>query len=278
MHTPINRSRYLKFSPNDDWNKVLHSSLQFLRGSWASDWVGVPWVLEVCIEKLLGLDHRNTLIENILNSARIVAINIESISKLSWEPDYHNRLHFCDALTGLCILLSIERERSGKLDEYWTAILLLTVVAHDYRHPGGRNNAKMEIENQTVQALEDICGLCLIDKQSCNIVMDLIRKTDPACINQNHSVVFGQAFDFNKNWATILVNEVDILASCTSEFGPNLSIQLIKEFMTKGVNFTQGIEIAMSRKNFLNEVKFSSPASHILNIEAEIQAEVYSLI
>ena len=127
MPPSIDRRRYLCISPPIDWSNVLNKSLWFLRDSWSEvrsgGWIGVPQVLDTCISLLIAPDQFRERNWNLIHSARMVAINIELHANQIVEPNYHNRLHFCDALTGICILMLIEKERTGLIEEYWSAFI-----------------------------------------------------------------------------------------------------------------------------------------------------------
>ncbi len=278
MSLSIDRSKYLPIEELNNWPGILDSSLGFLRNSWRTKWIGLPEILETCISELIRLeDQASQPIKELLECARHIALNIEKVAPLAWEPSYHNRLHISDALTGLTVLLAIERERSGVLDTYWMSLLIFTVTAHDYLHPGGSNTIEFEIESKTLEALDAIWNHFPINEQSKAYIRHLIRHTDPIFVQQNHGLIKNQKFEFNLNWSTVLINESDVLASCTKKFGFELSHQLAEEWRIKDISLHSQIATQQGRKIFLKSVIFSSPASHILKIDQSIQEEILSL-
>jgi len=278
MILSIDRSKYLPIEELNNWPGILDSSLGFLRNSWRTKWIGLPEILETCISELISLeDQASQPIKELLECARHIALNIEKVAPLSWEPSYHNRLHTSDALTGLTVLLAIERERSGVLDAYWMSLLIFTVTAHDYLHPGGSNTIEFEIESKTLEALDAIWNHFPLNEQSKAYIRHLIRHTDPIFIQQNHDLIKNHKFEFNLNWSTVLINESDVLASCTKKFGFELSHQLAEEWRIKDISLHSQVATQQGRKIFLKSVIFSSPASHILKIDQSIQEEILSL-
>ncbi len=278
MPPSIDRRRYLCISPPIDWSNVLNKSLWFLRDSWSEvrsgGWIGVPQVLDTCISLLIAPDQFRERNWNLIHSARMVAINIELHANQIVEPNYHNRLHFCDALTGICILMLIEKERTGLIEEYWSALLLLIVVSHDYMHPGGQNKQAMEIENNTIHQLRRIWSVCPIDNLSLDYLTYIIQKSDPRYVRENHKIVINIPFEWNKLWATVLVNEADIIASCTTQFGSKLGQQLLSELQHNEACENSLLRTNEIRRNFLESASFSSPASHILKIQSQVQFEL----
>ncbi len=278
MPPSIDRRRYLCISPPIDWSNVLNKSLWFLRDSWSEvrsgGWIGVPQVLDTCISLLIAPDQFRERNCNLIHSARMVAINIELHANQIVEPNYHNRLHFCDALTGICILMLIEKERTGLIEEYWSALLLLIVVSHDYMHPGGQNKQAMEIENNTIHQLRRIWSVCPIDNLSLDYLTYIIQKSDPRYVRENHKIVINIPFEWNKLWATVLVNEADIIASCTTQFGSKLGQQLLSELQHNEACENSLLRTNEIRRNFLESASFSSPASHILKIQSQVQFEL----
>lgn len=273
------RLRYLNADNNKDWMQVLITSLELTRISWNSDWVGLTTILECCIEKLINPSDQDHLPnKKILDCAHYIANEIEINARTNLEPHYHNRLHISDALTSLSVLLLIEKKRSGHLNSYWTSILLLAITAHDYLHPGGNNKIAFEIEDKSLNSLDAIWFKFSLDEQSKHFLRHIIRHTDPVIVPKNHSLVKDKLFEFNLNWATVLVNESDILASCTSEFGYKLSLQLAEEWKSREVLLHKEIATTRGRKYFLQSIQFSSPSSQILEINKSIQCEIDKLL
>ena len=96
-------------------------------------------------------------------------------------------------------------------------------------------------------------------------------------VQRNHDLIKNQKFEFDLNWSTVLINESDVLASCTKKFGFDLSRQLAEEWRIKDIPLHSQVATEQGRKIFLKSVMFSSPASHILKIDQSVQEEILSL-
>jgi len=272
--TSLNQTEYLKLS-TDEWLKSLDNSFEYLRSSWEKNWIGLPSIFKSCTESLINIEKTSDpRVRPLLDAGMFVAKKIEEQDYSAWEPNYHNRLHFADALTSMTFLLAIEKERSGKLLDYWTALLLLTVTAHDFLHPGGMNRSDFEIELKTIEELNAIWTQSPIDSDSKKMLAYMIKHTDPKVVHENHQLIKNIPFEFNTLWATVLVNEVDILASCTKMYGPKLSQHLAEEWKYKKNAAHEIVATEEGRINFLKSIKFSSPASKILGIEKEILDQI----
>ena len=141
-------------------------------------------------------------------------------------------------------------------------------------HPGGINNSTMEIENLTISYLKDTWNEWSVDEKSQLNMIYLIQNTAPEVVNQNHRLVENLEFKFDKLWATVILNEADILASCTSKYGADLSTQLAKEWRIKGIQKQADVATPQGRRSFLESARFSSTASQKLKIYNEIHKEI----
>jgi hypothetical protein len=278
MSIAISRARYLNLAMPVDWYAVLNDSLAFLRECWSSDWVGLPALLKICTDELVDSRHREEAhVAPLLACAAAVATDMERRASTSREPDYHNRLHTADALTALTVCLVIERERATAIDPYWASVMLLAMTAHDYLHPGGRNASAFELERLSASALARLSEPFAMDRAALTLVTSLIERTDPARVPENHALVRGRPFGFNLLWASVLLNEADILASCTAQHGPRLGRALGQEWSDHRLAGSHEIGTDRGREKYLRTVEFSSPASRALGIEAQIQGELRAL-
>ena len=152
--------QYLKLN-EDQWHECLESSYGFLRASWPGNWLGMPFVLLECL-RFLDLQKKNSLSEagkSMLGAAQSVAIEIENQAKSLpnfTEPEYHNRLHFADALTSMSIQIGILVQLEKKENQDWMLCALLTCIAHDFANSGKVNLVVSEIEMQSVNFLKPI--------------------------------------------------------------------------------------------------------------------------
>jgi hypothetical protein len=246
-----------------------------LRDSWQTDWMTLPVVLDVCRQVLFSAhEHLDGQLLKMLEAAMRVTEAIESISQEHLEPHYHNRLHIADALTGLTALLKLQTSEFHLADRSWLACLLLTVSAHDFKHPGGANQSPHEIETHSLQALAPLLADSDLDPSWRSVVHHLILKTDPLDVPDNHATVQGFNFAWNLEWACVLVNEADILASASSVHGPGLSESLASEWKRADHPLHSVVATAAGRQHFLKSILFSSPASHRLGVKQTIQSQL----
>jgi len=265
--SPLNPS-YLDTS-SGDWAGCLLSSYGFLRHSWQTKWIGLPQIIKYCAEYLKldtngEQDHVNTL----LNAAMAVANQIES--EIGYgidtaEPAYHNRLHFADSLTTISLQCKLEVQNGAKHDHAWQTALLLIAVAHDFRHPGHINRHVSDIESTSVKFLIPILKGMNISALWIERIANAILRSDFTLVKENHSRVQGTAFGWNNEWAAVLLNEADVMASASADFGPSLSSALSLEW--QAINFPAYATVATEpgRRQFLSSIQFSSYSGRILS-------------
>lgn len=265
--SPLNHS-YLDTS-SGDWAGCLLSSYGFLRHSWQTKWIGLPQVIKYCAEYLKldtngEQDHVNTL----LNAAMAIANKIEiekGCGADTPEPRYHNRLHFADSLTTISLQCGLEVQNGARHDYAWQAALLLIAVAHDFRHPGHVNRHVSDIESTSVNFLIPILESLNVSALWMERVSHAILRSDFSLVKDNHSRVRGSAFEWNNDWAAVLLNEADVMASASTNFGPMLSSALSLEW--EAINFPPYATVATEpgRRQFLSSIQFSSYSGRILS-------------
>ena len=265
----------------DLWHECLESSYGFLRASWLGNWLGMPVVLLECL-RFLNLQENN-LSESgrsMLEAAKSVAFEIEkhaeNLSKLK-EPKYHNRLHFADALTSMSIQLGILVELKKEANQDWMVCALLTCIAHDIVHSGKVNLVESEIEKQSINFLKPILKSHSVPDEWQKIIETAIVRSDFSIVHKNHAYVAGKEFEWNLKWLCVLLNEADVMASASSKYGPELGESLAQEWLL--IDFPHHTSVASleGRKNFLNQLIFSSPASLVLAINERISEEILSI-
>jgi hypothetical protein len=265
----------------DLWHECLESSYGFLRASWTGNWLGMPFVLIECL-RFLNLQENN-LSEagrSMLEAAKSVAFEIEkhaeNLSDLK-EPEYHNRLHFADALTSMSVQLSILVALKKEANQDWMACALLTCIAHDFFHPGKVNLVESEIERQSVNFLKPILKSHSVPDEWRKIIDTVIVRSDFAVVHQNHAHVAGKAFEWNLKWLCVLLNEADVMASASAKFGPELGESLAQEWRLIDFPLHSSVASLEGRKNFLKQLIFSSPSSLVLGLGERISEEVLSI-
>jgi len=272
--------RYL--SPvDDDWISCLEESFAFLRQSWKQNWVGLPWLLEQAITFLGTIsENESPVTRSLLAAARAVAHGIElqkGASPFGPEPLYHNRLHYADALLCITLQIALERKLSGIVDSEWSAALQLIAVAHDLHHPGTINSYQAQIEHGSMNALRGYLVASGVPDVWIEKIQIIILRTDFSIVKDNHARVKDRPFSWDIDWATVLINEADIMASVSGIVGPELGESLAREW--KLIDFAPHAVVATprGRRGFISSVQFSSPSSGVLQTNDRIAAQLVSL-
>ena len=262
----------------DLWHECLESSYGFLRASWPGNWLGMPFLLLECL-RFLDI-QKNSLSEagrSILGAAQSVAIEIEnqaqSLPKFK-EPEYHNQLHFADALTSMSIQLAILVQLEKNENQDWMLCALLTCIAHDFAHSGKVNLVESEIELQSVSFLKPILMAHSVPDEWQTVIEIAIVRSDFSIVHHNHANVVGQSFQWDLKWLCVLLNEADVMASASAKYGPDLGESLALEWRT--IDFPNHSTVASleGRKNFLKQLIFSSPCSLVLGMKEKIFDEI----
>ena len=102
----------------------------------------------------------------------------------------------------------------------------------------------------------------------------MILKTDPSLVGANHDKVAGRAFAMDLDWACVVMNEADILASATDVFGPALGEQLAAEWQLKNLPLHAIVATPQGRLGFLKSLRFSTPGSLNLQFPQHIASQL----
>jgi len=256
------------------------ATLHNLRSKWPNAWPGLPVVLNACIQRLWP--HKPPAVgstsHQLLQAALAMAAHMEKVAQeADYEPLYHNRLHTADALTAICLLMQSLKAQKFKLSDEWTAALLLAVSSHDVLHPGGANGFVQEFEQRSAHEMRDIAQGLNMDAEWTDRVSELILRTDPTLVAANHDYVKNTPFQMNLDWACVLINEADILASATSRYGPELGHALAQEWALKNHPLHQVVGTPQGRLQFLSSLRFSSPASERFGMAHHVAEQIMSL-
>lgn len=257
---------------SNNWHALLCQTLTNLRTRWPHNWPGLPRVLKACIAQLWPSSHTTT--HNtvpMLNAAMAMAEQMESVARTAtYEPHYHNRLHTADALVSCCLMLQALKAEGYAVVDDWAACLLLAVTSHDVLHPGGANSFVQEFEQQSMSLLRQIATEHGVATHWIDTASHLILHTDPTLVPANHDKVKGRAFVLDQDWAVVLMNEADILASATEAFGPQLSKELGTEWRVREHPMHRVVGSDTGRLQFLSSLRFSTPASMALSMRSEV--------
>ena len=261
---------------NPDWHGWLCDTLARLREPWPSQWPGLAVVLDACSMQLWhGKEPITDDAKHMLSLARAMTVLLEAHNaQLPTEPHYHNRLHTADALVSLCGLLRVLQTQGHGTPDNWMACLLLAVASHDVQHPGGANAFAQQLEHHSVQVFQQLAQSHHLAPEWINTVSELILRTDPTLVAGNHDRVAGKRFVLDLDWATVLMNEADILASATERFGPELGRQLAQEWAWRELPTHAVVGTDAGRIHFLSSLRFSSPASLAMGMPERVQAQL----
>lgn len=262
-----------------DWVSIYTATLDNLRSKWPHDWPGLPLVLQSCVQELWPADP--TLVSQahpMLKAARAMAQHMEDMAQQTdFEPHYHNRLHTADALCAACLLMQCLQTQGHDLSDDWKAAVLLAVTSHDVLHPGGANGFLQEFEHRSAIEMQHIARGLSIAPLWLERVSALILRTDPSLVAGNHDKVKHQSFHMNLDWACVLINEADILASAMPSHGMALGHALAAEWAVTNHPLHAVVGTAHGRLGFLASLRFSTPASEAFQMRALVSTQMAQL-
>ncbi len=267
----------------------LHAGLTRLRESWPHAWAGLPTVAADCLRQLGHRDDAqlSATARAIRDCIGRVAVAIEDDGVLRQqqgiEPPYHNRLHVADTLYSMACLLQAARSEQQRVpdsapsDAEW--VLMLAMLAHDFRHTGKVNQFPGEIESQSIGALQPLMQAAGMPDAVREQVAELILMTDPTRVRAHHEAMRGRPFNLNDfGCMALLLQECDILASAMPGLGIALTHQLADEWSRFSDTLAGSLLSVRSRIVFLRDFAlFSSPASESLGLQAMKAAEIHAL-
>jgi hypothetical protein len=263
--------------PAQDWTQLYLATLQNLRRTWPHSWPGLPVVLEACMHRLWS-GHAPKVASptgQLLQAAQAMARHMENLAQQTdAEPQYHNRLHTADALTAVCLLMQALQDKGHALSDEWIAAILLAVTSHDVLHPGGANSFLQEFEQRSALEMRRVSQKWLVEHLWLDRVSEMILRTDPSLVAGNHDKVKGLAFEMNLDWACVLINEADILASATASHGTELGQALAAEWAEKNHPLSSVVGTAQGRLQFLASLRFSTPASEVFQMRMQVSQQM----
>ena len=152
--------------------------------------------------------------------------------------------------------------------------LVLIALAHDFRHPGRVNSARAEIEQQSFEALKPYLQQHAVPALWMERIEAVIVRSDFSVVAENHRRVAGQPFSWCTDWATVLLNEADIMASASPVFGPRLSQALAAEWELIGFEAYRSVATPEGRSAFLRSIEFSSHSAGVLGAAQRVRLQL----
>jgi len=269
---------------NFNWQQCLTESLFFLRNSWKQNWLGLEKVVQLT---QAFLESQNAY-SNQKSADAIIMLDIAAhVAKLieqealqegaKVENPYHNRLHFSQVMASVALQLAILKNETPDINNEWSACLLLCAVAHDYKHPGAVNQQAQEIEFQSYQALIPILVNFGLQQKWQDVIKKVILNTDVPTYRIAHSIVKDKPFEWNVDWASVLLIESDNMASSHPMLGSELGQELEKEWLLLDSPPSFKVSTKEGRTRYLQSLIFSTPSSHILGLPSLVKKEIKAL-
>ena len=268
--------------------KELQANFVSLRECWNVQWPGLPTVMNNCLSRLghqppLLMDlHTQSIHDCIHGVAQLIEHDGQVRASLNQEPDYHNRLHIANTLVALTALLILQRQFSGDarcVPSHTEWLAMLTMLSHDLLHDGSVNIRKSQIEARSVHHLEPLMNEFGVAPSDQHIMKTIILSTDPTLVKACHEKIKNRPFSIEDvDCLTVLIQEADIMASTMPEVGPLLTKQLASEWSKAKCPGVHALNTLSGRIDFLrNGALFSSPASHLLGVDAVKSAQLLEL-
>ena len=186
------------------------------------------------------------------------------------EPAYHSRSHFKDVCLMLSYLL-LQQEVWPKRqcvnnpwhvsrEESW--FMLYAAIAHDFAHPGLINQTPYEIEQNSLDLLQQHLISSSTDQslyeEILGVVSPWILATDHSFYQKQLDLVALTHPDHQDCLAMLLV-EADLLSSTLPKRGLDLTYRLIKEWQVHYPEKAIDLRNEVGYLRFLNSLEFLSP-------------------
>jgi len=196
------------------------------------------------------------------------------------EPAYHSRAHFKDVCLALSALASqvsfigageeFDQQWQLSSEDWW--ILLFCAIAHDYGHPGTRNQTPFELEKYAVDLTHEFLlrsSYPLLKIKSLMADLEpIVLATDPRYLNTlSHKFLNQDHPNSRTDLMELLLVEADLCASALPKRGTSLGEQLAKEWEASDAKMAQIVKSDAGRIRFLEGIGFYSPHARRLHIE-----------
>jgi len=152
--------------------------------------------------------------------------------------------------------------------------MLLIAVAHDFQHTGRVNTVRAEIEKRSVTALHPYLVQNQVPELWVGRVEVVILQSDFSTVAKNHQRVAGQKFAWCTDWATVLLNEADIMASISPLFGLRMSQALSREWELIQCPAYRSVATQAGRRDFLRSIQFSSYSAEVLGASERVRSQL----
>jgi hypothetical protein len=150
----------------------------------------------------------------------------------------------------------------------------LMSVAHDFQHPGKVNSHLQEIESRSFAALQPFLQRHVVPAVWQQRIEHGILRTDFSMAKENHRRVEGRDFSWCTDWASVLLNESDVMASADPVTGPPLGHALAQEWERIAFPAYRTVATAQGRAQFLQSIAFSSYSSRVLGAPDKVQRQL----
>lgn len=196
------------------------------------------------------------------------------------EPAYHSRAHFKDVCLALSALASqashvaTQREPHQQWhlspEDWW--ILFFCAIAHDYGHPGTRNQTPFELEKYAVELTQAFLlrhSYPLLKIKALMADLEpIVLATDPRYFVTLSGQFLNQVHPNKRvDVMALLLVEADLCASTLPRRGMYLGEQLAKEWEASDAKLAQIVKSDAGRIRFLEDIAFYSPHARQLHIE-----------
>jgi len=199
-----------------------------------------------------------------------LAAKVDHFALAHTEPAYHSRSHFKDVCLMISYLL-LQQEVWPKRqcvnnpwhvsrEESW--FMLYAAIAHDFAHPGLINQTPYEIEQNSLDLLQQHLISSSTDQslyeQILGVVSPWILATDHSFYQKQLDLVALTHPDHQDCLAMLLV-EADLLSSTLPKRGLDLTYRLIKEWQVHYPEKAIDLRNEVGYLRFLNSLEFLSP-------------------
>jgi hypothetical protein len=232
----------------------------------------------------ISLISYKTCIDEIVNNLEKYGLEKAMEDK---EPYYHNRQHTKEVLISVFLFFNQEKEYQSKFlykdialwppfTPHQKLLLIIAALGHDYFHPGGRNQKTLEFELQASLLIRKIMQYHHLPLSDIDIVSELILATEYHKVKEVHNAI--------KYWnseeqlpfilrAKALLTEADICASILPNYGRKLTQKLAREWELLNIK-SDDLLTTKGRKDFLNQIKLTSPYVRSLGLNAIFEMQL----